>query len=344
VGLGLWAIVLFWKGGVARVAIGTILMVLTYTAHAVGFGWAAGTLAYAFILRRSPERFRLLLAVCGLGLVAGLRVFIISRFATYWSPHQVLEISAVDQVWTFGLKYCGVSIGLALLWSFLFLRLTHAQNLLDLISGLPFQLCLITSASILLIPTRIELPGFHNALSFITERMTLVLAVMICVLLGASKPSAWFTGSFLLLAGIYFSFLYVDTGALNAAEQSIDAALSQLPPGQRVYSSFSGTGERVLLWPHAVDRACIGRCISYNNYEPYSAAFRIRAVADTPFVIRSAEEHVALANGGYVVKDRDLPLYQLQLCGAATQSLCAKPMQRGEVTRSYTISLLPLLW
>jgi hypothetical protein len=342
-GLCLWALALFWQGTPARVAAGSVLMVLAYTAHAIGFWWAAGTIAYVGISRILPERFRPLLVLLGLGGVICLRLFITSRFGTFWSPHQVLEISAVDQVWTFGLKYCAISIGLGLLWSFLFLRLTHGLSFLQLVNCLPFQLCLIMSSGILLIPTRIELPGFQNAFFFITERMTLLLAVLICVLLGASKPSGWLTGSFLVLAAAYFSFLYVDTGALDAAEEKIVTAVNRLPAGQRVFTSFSGSTERIPLWPHAVDRACIGRCISYNNYEPYTAQFRIRAVEDTPFVIRSAEEHKALADGGYVVIDRDLPLYQIQICDAATGSLCANPMKLGDVTRSYRISLLPSL-
>jgi len=44
------------------------------------------------------------------------------------------------------------------------------------------------------------------------------------------------------------------------------------------------------------------------------------------------------------VKERDLPLYQLQICNEAVPDLCVTQLQSGDITRSFTISLLPNLW
>jgi hypothetical protein len=343
-GLSLWALALFWKGRSLGIAAAAALLCLAYTAHALGAGWAAAVAAYLWIARRATPKFRLLLLAAALCVLAGVRFLITTRFNNFWSPHQVIETSAIDQFWVFGLKYCAISVGAALLWGFLFLRLTYSQSLLELVANIPFQLCLITSAGILLMPTRIELPGYNAALSFITERMTLLLGVVICAFLGAAKPTRWQTNSLLALAVLFFSFLYADTRALNAAESGVDALLSRLPPGQRVFSSLSTEMDRVILWPHAIDRACIGRCIAYNNYEPFSGAFRVRAVADNPLVVSKARDHYALRFGGYTVRDRDLPLYQLQACDSGPELICLKPLHAGEVTKAYTISLLPLLW
>jgi hypothetical protein len=62
-----------------------------------------------------------------------------------------------------------------------------------------------------------------------------------------------------------------------------------------------------------IDRVCIGRCYSYANYEPSTDQFRIRATAPNPIVVSTYEESWQLQNGIYVVKDRDLPLYQVIL-------------------------------
>ena len=327
-----------------RLAIAGCLLVVAYAAHALGFCWAAAAIAYVLIARKASPRLGAILFAGALCAVIGLRFLITARYPTFWSPHQVLEATAIDQVWTFGLKYCGISVGLGMLWGFLFLRLSHALSVRQIAESLPFQLCCLLSAGVLLIPTRIELPAFNSALSLIAERLTLLLGILICAFLGSSKPDRWQIHSLFVLAIVYFSFLYVDTSALNRSERSVETLLSQIPPGQRVFSSFTGKDERVLLWPHAVDRACIGRCISYNNYEPRSAAFRIHAIAENPSVVWKAREYSDLSNGGYLVREEDLPLYQLQTCEPAKNSICIKALIAGEVTKGYPISLLPVLW
>jgi len=343
-GLGLWSIALVWRGGPTRSALAAALMALAYMAHGIGFCWAAGAMAYGWISSRTAARYKPLLLGLAICTVIGLRFLITSRYQTFWSPHQWLEASAIDQVWTYGLKYIGVSVIMGLLWSFLFLRLSHEKSYLEILNGLPFQISLITAAGVLLIPTRIELHGFNAALSFITERMTLLLGVAICVLLGAVKPARWEAISFLVLSMVYFSFLYVDTRALNAAEDQVDAAIATIPAGQRVFSSFSGGNERVILWPHAADRACIGRCVSYNNYEPHSGAFRIRTAAVNPIVVGIPADHYALRYGGYVVKNQDVPLYQLQMCGVGAWSVCVSQLKVGETTKGFESPPLPVLW
>jgi len=65
-----------------------------------------------------------------------------------------------------------------------------------------------------------------------------------------------------------------------------------------------------------IDRACIGHCYSYANYEPSIAQFRIRATAENPYVAYTYEDSWLMHVGAYVVKDRDLPLYQVDLDGS----------------------------
>jgi hypothetical protein len=60
-----------------------------------------------------------------------------------------------------------------------------------------------------------------------------------------------------------------------------------------------------------IDRACLGRCFSYANYEPSTAQFRIRAVAENPYVAFRYRDSWDMQVGKYVVQDRDLPLLQL---------------------------------
>jgi hypothetical protein len=60
-----------------------------------------------------------------------------------------------------------------------------------------------------------------------------------------------------------------------------------------------------------IDRACIGRCYSYANYEPSTAQFRVRVNAPNPIVTPEYADSSGMQMGMYVVKESDLPLYQL---------------------------------
>ena len=51
-----------------------------------------------------------------------------------------------------------------------------------------------------------------------------------------------------------------------------------------------------------IDRVCLGRCFSYANYEPSTAQFRIRTVAENPYVTARYEDSWRMQNGSYVVQ------------------------------------------
>jgi hypothetical protein len=78
-----------------------------------------------------------------------------------------------------------------------------------------------------------------------------------------------------------------------------------------------------------LDRVCIRHCFSYANYEPSSAAFRVRVTGENPIVVAEDRASNALQEGRYVVKPGDLPLYQIYLRG---RYLDMRPLAAGEVT------------
>jgi len=208
----------------------------------------------------------------------------------------------------------------------------------------PFHLCVLMSFGIVVFPTRIELPQFHMALSFITERMTLPYAVLICAFLAAADPPKWLKIAFIPLASIYFSFLYVDARAVNQVERRMEILTDGLSTTDRVVSSFADPWCRVPPLAHNLDRVCVGKCLSYANYEPFSQGFRVRAVRPNALVVTNSLDYGALQDGGYTVKPGDLPFYQVAWCDASPQDLCLKRLQSGDVTRQYRLSLTPALW
>jgi hypothetical protein len=84
---------------------------------------------------------------------------------------------------------------------------------------------------------------------------------------------------------------------------------------------------------HLVDRICVGRCFSYANYEPSTAQFRVRANPENRFVVSQYDESWSIQTGGYVVKTRDLPLYNIDLCAPSSARICVAPLRAGTTLR-----------
>ena len=106
--------------------------------------------------------------------------------------------------------------------------------------------------------------------------------------------------------------------------------VSTLPPNQRVMATIlAPPGSRVLI-QHIVDRACIGRCFSYGNYEPSTGLFRVRASPGNRYVLSDYDLAVDTENGEYTVQPEDLPAYQVYQCDLSGTELCIRPLEAGE--------------
>ncbi|MGJ5820763.1 hypothetical protein [Paludibaculum fermentans] len=341
-GLCFWVLALAWQPKRGRLAAAAGLLVLAYAAHAIPVAWCCGVLVYVWVARRVPARFVLWLPVAAMVVVGAGRVLIEMRYQTLSTFHQVLEMSSIDQVWVFGPKYIAPAVVLGMVWGFLLLRLLYSRPIQEFLGNVLVQLCAVMVVVILVAPTRVELGGYRMALSFITERLTLPFAVLICVMLNQMEALPWQKVVLGVAAALQFSFLYVDTRALNGWEEQVIAAIRPLPPGSRVVSSLHDWTSRSLLWSHALDRACIGRCYSYQNYEPGSLQFRIRSVRPNGIVMHDPADSKQVDNGAYVVRAADLPLYLLAPCPEGR--LCVRSMAAGERVPSSELMLLPAFW
>jgi hypothetical protein len=308
-GLCFWALTLAWDWTPWRIAAAAVLLAIAYSAHALPVAWAISVLAYVRIaLQRRPWLFGgTLLAIALAGALINFTM------DSKWSPEQITMITGLDQVHVFDAKYWFVYAGLLLVWGLQFSRVLRQTGVRNLFTGIPFQVCVITATGILILPNLLTIPGYKHALAFIAERMSLALAVCICALLGMVQIRTYLTYSAAAIALLFFSFLYTDERLLNSFEDAMTEVVSQLPAGQRAISGVDDPYLRVNPLGHMIDRVCIDRCYSYANYEPSTGQFRIRATAPNPIVIWNYEESWQLQNGIYVVKDRDLPLYQVIL-------------------------------
>jgi len=133
---------------------------------------------------------------------------------------------------------------------------------------------------------------------------------------------------------VFFAFVYVDTGKLDRMEANAREWVGKLPTGQRIVAVVKPpTGWRIPFVYHSIERACIGHCFSYGNYEPASLQFRVRAMPGSSLVVSSDFKAEAIVRGDYAVQQSDLPLVSIYQCDAADWTrLCAAELSVGSKT------------
>jgi hypothetical protein len=330
-GICLWYLAIFWHGKWKwRTAI-TPLLALAWLAHPFPVVWAAATAGYIGIGQGLRPRHRL--PLLGLGLLTLMATpFILSRrYQCSWSWKQVFFITGANQVVIYGTKYVFILAGLLFIWFVQLRKRVKADGLTELIFSVPGQLWLLNAAGILLIPNTITFPNYGVPFTYVSDRLSLGAAIMGCAVMGSIAVKRHEKLGLTALAALFFCFLFIDTQELNRLEDGIDAVVEQLPAGERVVASFAPWSARVAPLQHAIDRACVGHCFNYANYEPSSRQFRIRAQPGNPIVIDEYANVEAVEEGRYVVKPRDLPLYEVFLCGPARHDVCLISLEAGKV-------------
>jgi len=312
-GLCFWALALAWEWKPRRAAAAVPVLIAAYAAHGLPVAWTVSLLAYLWLARRITPPRRAILMAASLAAMVVARTVVTGMMSYVWLPQQMAMITGTDQLWVFDAKYLVPFLALLLVSVLLFVRLLRASCARSVLSGLPFQIVVLTAAGVFIVPTRLQIPGYNHALVYIAERMSLAVGICLCALLAAGPMRAHHRYAMAVVALLFFGFLYRDEGALNAFEDRMTRLVSQLPPGQRVVSAINDPTLRISALTHMIDRACLGRCYSYANYEPSTAQFRIRAAAGNPIVVSTYADSSRLQDGSYVVKPRDLPLYQVVL-------------------------------
>jgi hypothetical protein len=306
-GLCFWALAAAWE----RPAAALPLFAAAWLAHNLPVLWSLSVLAYVFLARRiAPQRRAWLLAgsVAALALLhAAARAMLFSQ----WYPRQILLGSGADQAHVFDDKYYVTFLGLLLIFMLMLVDLFLQSGVRQVVSGIAFQVWALAVALVALVPTAMIGHGVQAA--FISDRMSLPAGVCLCALLAPVRPRRMERYALVSVALLFFGFLYRDARILNAFEDRLEQTIAQLPGGQRVVSAIDDPDLHVNTLTHMIDRACIGRCYSYANYEASTAQFRIRAEAGNPFVAATYEDSWDLQNGTYVVKPHDLPLHVVTL-------------------------------
>jgi hypothetical protein len=340
IGLACFVLGLLWRSRAGNWPWALLATPLVLLAHPIGFLWLLGTLAYRFLRARLPGWWKLMLPLGTLAGFVGIHWYLscCATFPVDWDHRALYLLTGADQLHLFGDRYATLS------WCVLaFVALSAALELaaqrkrkrrwLRLVALL--ELYAVALFSTALLPENLRPSVTAGWIGLLVSRLSTITAILGLCVLALFRPSKLHLTGFAALAAVFFAFLYQDTAWLSRLESNAVATLATLPKGTRIIPAIEAAPDsRITFVGHIADRACIGRCFSYSNYEPPSKQFRVRVRAEgSPLVSASEDDAENMEGGGYEVKNSDPPLQLLYQCQPADLSkLCLRPLHPGELT------------
>jgi hypothetical protein len=312
-GLCFWALALIWASRPWRITAALPILALAYLAHALPVAWSVGIGGWMLVARALAPRWRALFTGACAAALGAVHAVLAHAMYTHWTPVQFTLATGLDQLYVFDGKYALVLIASLGAAALLVLAVARDQGAGAMFSSLPFQLFVLASAAVVLLPGTVFVPGYRHALSQIAERLSFGAAVCGCALVAQVRLRNPERIAVCAAALAFFAFLYADEHVLNRFEDRMQAAVAAVPPGRRVVSAIWDSHMRINALTHMIDRVCIGRCYSYANYEASTGQFRVRATAPNPMVVSTYADSWRLQTGAYVIKDSDLPVYQVDI-------------------------------
>lgn len=335
-GFGFFALALFWRGRGLDWLFAIFLAGLTLLAHPMGFLCLTAVAAYIKVAEKLRGAYRWGVFAAAWLAVLAVHYYIVRHFTCdYWYTFTFYLMNGADQLVLFGIPYVNLAIATLLFASFCFLSADRGEG-----KGTPsyrcfrtpFELWILLLFTAAMIPELIQLPQYAAPVGFPVSRLTSITAVIVLCILGCVRLRKWHLAGFSVIAALFFTLLFIDTSTLNKVEKQADDLVRTLPYGSRVTETLVAPhGWRVPFLNHIVDRACIGHCFSYSNYEPSSGQFRIHARLGNPLVTSSTDASQAMEQGEYIVKPEDLPMTQIYQCDERDwMRLCMRDLTAGE--------------
>lgn len=336
-GLACWGLAIVWRARRIDWLAGAVFALLAMLAHPIGFLWLVGTIAYTKIRAKLPGWWKLALPLSAAGGFAAVYWYAAHRPAMFadWDRGPFYLYNGADQLGLYGRRYfllAGAAFFLGLLCVAVDLYARRIDGASCKVFELPFELYVVTFCATAMLPENLRPAIYGGWIGLLGSRVTTISAILGLCVFGYLKPRKWHLAGFGVCAIFFFAFLYQDTGWLNRLEANAEKLVGDLPAGSRVIvTARAPAGSRIAFIGHAVERACIGRCFSYANYEPPSGEFRVRVRKGSPVVTASTDDAEDMASGEYQVDDADLPMKQIYQCDAHDLAeLCIRDLEAGE--------------
>jgi hypothetical protein len=301
IGFGSLAVAALSRPTVSWRVLGTISLILCYMSHPLGLAWAAAIGLCSLVWSRREHVSEYLWPMLAVALIAIIAV-IARRFAAQYEVGDWFNHFGPDQLKFYTRAQSHVSNAVLLLSAGIILFRLRDEALSPVHrSGLartliPYLLAVLAAE---VVPNTIEFSDTVLPLSLVKARITLPCAILLVGVVNYRPINRLLTGTFGLLAIVYFGSLYTVTGVLSGYEGQMHYALRALPKGARVVAAPMGNSFFTSIQlAHAVDRSCLQRCFSWANYEPPTHQFRVRArpgstvQTNSPLVTSQVARHV----------------------------------------------------
>lgn len=375
-GLSFFALAILWRGKPAEWLITLAIAPLIVLAHPLALFWLISAGVYVVAAERVPRVYHLGLLVAGVLALFGFHAYLWSHYVVEARPHDFWFFNGADQFVLFGNRYRIIEyafltfIATALAGEFFTRRqdrnvrplrersdstvdaetssrpgaagrLQHSHtDLRPTGYAILIEMYVLVGAAVLLLPRGAHVPGHIGAVALLTDRLTSVSVVLLICMAAAARPQRRHLIAGSVLAAVFFGFVYQDTGRVNRMEATVAQIVRTLPRGQRVMGTILPPPDSRVTIQHILDRACIGYCYSYGNYEPGSKMFRVRAVPGNPYVLADYDLAIEMERGTYVVQPADLPVWEVYQCDAqrarvaapllSDATFCIAPLHAGE--------------
>jgi hypothetical protein len=309
--------------------------VLVLLAHPMGFLCVVGLAAYLRLDKNVHGRLRWLLPIAGLLAVFLARQYALRHDPDFWDTKIFYQMNGADQLVLYGDRYIWLAYAVFFFGCLCFLTglLREWSRMKSRMSfRAPFEVWALLLFAAAVVPEVFVMPEYAGVVAFVISRVTLVSAIMGLAVLAAVRPRRWHLLGLLVCASVYFTWMYHDTAVLNRMEAQVEALVKDLPYGRRVTETiWAPDDSRIGFVNHIVDRACIGRCFTYSNYEPSSGQFRVRVREGSPIVTDVPELTEAMESGEYTVQAKDLPMTEIYQCDEKDLTkLCSRELSAGE--------------
>jgi len=320
-GLILWALALAWDGSVRRLMAALPLVAIAWLAHPLPVAWFVALIAYRRLAIRLAARWQAALFGAGLVVLIVTRIYLRASYPTQWKLTQIAFVTGADQVLLYGREYALVAFGiLGLLISLVAGRWRQWRQL----GTIESQLYGLTAAAIVIIPYAIGRAGA------IGQRLSFYAFLLFVAAMGRPRHARQVLFGGLAVATLFFALLFRDISSASRVKAKLVSLVAPLPAKTRVVSYLPDPPGYRVTFSHLVSSACIGHCFDFQNYEPATAQFRIRAQPGNTVAEADINVIHGMEAGLYVIQKSDPPLRILYRCGRTVLDVCIREMRVGE--------------
>jgi hypothetical protein len=339
-GFAFFALALVWRGGAGNWFLVAVFALLSVVAHPIGFLLLVAIGGYVRLWRVLSRTLRFRLPAIAVICVIGAKFYFTSHdaLAADWRTAGLLQLFGQDQLNLFGHRYVVLSwfaLAIAAIGALAGIYdWTFRSQRPSAIFQLAIELYLLASVATHFVPENFRVSLYAGWIGLLVSRLTLVTAIFGLLVLASLRAPRWPVYGSVLCAAVFFVFLYQDTGKLDRMEATARDTVQKLPPGTRIVAVANAPDDwRIQFIYHSIERACIGHCFSFANYEPSSLQFRVRALPGNYYVTTSVDQSDDMASGDYIVQQKDLPLTSVYQCDDQDWTqLCALPLRTGQKT------------